>query len=771
MNLKVLNLACGVSQFFYSKFFSFLWSQIFLWQYCLIVVYKDLKLVIRSNIFLSKLGFDDPSFTVDVYHVEGISNGKDSFRNLANVEEMLTRKLKTLVVMYSIGDSDSYVVAFQPQMTVDLKEQNCSVKLYKKDVPVANCPQQLLKLHYETARKSLERRGLWKQTYSRYYESVPEKLIESFEVYRGFWFRYDFFDGRVQLSINPITSVTSRGTVWELISKVGPEAARKRLMYRNVLATQEKGKAIYQIVRLDFNKTVNTQCILMGDKKYSIKEYFKRPGGRAELADMLSDEECVIYVKRGIDGKELSMAPSLLKLVHKTDDFPKEYTLKQELTREVFLSPQRRQMLTQKFLAMLNPLQLGKLSIPFENTGLSDFNNNAGILPKPNLVFGNKNAVTPDFSNYGLFMKNTLQKLGPAKKAAFSNNELLLVYPSAVQKDTIRSFYDDCKKVSKDFFHTYLPDKPILYSYPDFDVRKEYESFKDKIDAVLSVLQHGGETDRYLNFKEWFDKPSQVLTSHSLNTKFQEKPVRYENLLLNVCAGLLGKMGGRPWILEKKLCSDFYIGLDVGGDKRARVACYTFFDGYGNYVREEWRPQRAEEIDPQELKRIVINTLGTYGHQVNSIVFHRDGQFTDSELQCMNDIKSELVSNGSLSIDGKIICVNIKKSVPYRLYDVQGNQQNTCKIGSYLILDDHRGIVANTGAPLLRQGLAQPILVETVPPFDSINIKTALEDIYYLSFMHWGSITVKMKLPATLQYADALTPFALKNIRVTGVPL
>jgi argonaute-like protein implicated in RNA metabolism and viral defense len=325
--------------------------------------------------------------------------------------------------------------------------------------------------------------------------------------------------------------------------------------------------------------------------------------------------------------------------------------------------------------------------------------------------------------------------------------------------------------VSKEFFRTYLPDKPIQYSYPDFDVRKEYESFKNNIDAVLSVIQYDGETNRYLNFKEWFDKPNQVLTQRVINERYQARGGRYQNLLLNVCAGLLGKMSGRPWVLNKKLSADFYVGLDVGGDKNARVACYTFFDGYGNYVREEWRPQRAEEINPQELRRTVVNALSTYGNQVSSVVFHRDGQFTDGELRGMDAIKSELLSNGSMTSDGKITCVNVKKTVPFRLYDSQGKQQSECKIGSYLILDDHNGIIANSGAPLLRQGMARPILVETVLPYDNTDIKTALEDVYYLSFMHWGSIMTKMKLPATLRYADALTPLALRNIRVTGVPL
>jgi hypothetical protein len=91
----------------------------------------------------------------------------------------------------------------------------------------------------------------------------------------------------------------------------------------------------------------------------------------------------------------------------------------------------------------------------------------------------------------------------------------------------------------------------------------------------------------------------------------------------------------------------------------------------------------------------------------------------------MDAIKSELLSNGSMTSDGKITCVNVKKTVPFRLYDSQGKQQSECKIGSYLILDDHNGIIANSGAPLLRQGMARPILVETVLPYDNTDIKTA----------------------------------------------
>jgi argonaute-like protein implicated in RNA metabolism and viral defense len=182
-------------------------------------------------------------------------------------------------------------------------------------------------------------------------------------------------------------------------------------------------------------------------------------------------------------------------------------------------------------------------------------------------------------------------------------------------------------------------------------------------------------------------------------------------------------------------------------------------------------PQRAEEIDPLELKRTVVNAVQECKEHVNSMVFHRDGEFTSKEIQGVELVRTELIKNGLMNENSNITCVNVKKGVPYRLYEVLKNQQRGCRIGSYLILDAHTGIITTSGAPLLRQGMAQPLLIELVSPFDKADIKTVIQDIYHLSFIHWGSMLSKMKLPATLKYADALTPFALRNIRITGVPL
>ena len=729
---------------------------------------------IHSNIFPSKKSLHEQSFLVDRYKVDRIPRDDLHFKNLNDAIKYISLQLGVLVVPYSPGETD-YALALEPTITKGFSGIRYPVTLIEQNEPLLKYPQQAREFHYQAARRVLEDHGMWRYTYNRYFEYYPEKIIEEYEVYRGFCFRYDLIEGKILVTVDAITRVITQSTVWELISRLGKEEAKRKLTERYVLATQERGKAIYQIVKIDFETNVNDECITIGDKVYSIKGYFRRPGGRPELADMISDDECVVIVRRKKGAKELSMAPSLLKLGLRTKDFPKERTLKQELRNEVYLSADRRRLLTQKFLTVINPLPFtAGRSIGFDAQEISEASKEAKILPPPNLRFGSTSPILPNLSHYGRLIKNSLRKHGPVQKATFPHNRLVLVYPSTISRGIINNFYNDCKWVARNFFKIHLPYRPTLYNYPEVDVRKEYNSFKEYIDAIIAVIQHEEETRRYLDFKQWFDKPNQVLTYRVINERYRlprEQIGRYRSLILNVCAGLLGKMGGRPWILHQRLSSDFYVGLDVGGEKRARVACYTFFDEYGNYLGEEWRPQRGEEIDPSELMRILVNAIREYKKRIESLVVHRDGEFRESELRGIELVRREMIASRTMPKNSRVVCVNVKKAVPFRLYEIENKKERGCLAGSYLILDDHRGILATTGIPLLRQGLAQPLLVELVNPFDQADIREVMKDIYELSFMHWGSIMIKMKLPATLRYADALTPFALRSIRTRGVPL
>lgn len=716
----------------------------------------------------------EQNFVVDRYRVDRIPMDDFHFQNLNDIIEEMSRQLRTLVVPYSPGETD-YALALEPNNVRDFSRLTFPVTLIEQDEPLIKYPQQAREFHYEATRRLLEKHGMWRYAYNKYYEYYPEKTIGEYEIYRGFCFRYDLISDRILVTINPLTRVITQSTIWELISKLGREEAKRKLTLRHVLAAQERGKAIYQIVKIDLETSVNDECFKVDNKAYSVKSYFRRDGGRPELADLISSDECVVIVRRARGAKELNMAPSLLKLALRTEDFPKERTLRQELRNEVYLSPDRRRLLTQKFLMVINPLLLksGRF-IEFNTQEISENSNEAAISPPPSLRFGTSSPVVPDLSDYGNFMKSSLRIYGPAKKATFAQNRILLVYPSTIASSIINNFYRDCKSTASIFFRTYLPDGPTLYNYPQVDVRREYESFKEDIDSVIAVIQHEGETRRYFDFKQWFDKPNQVLTYRVIDEKYRlpRKQIgRYHNLILNVCAGLLGKMGGRPWIMHQRLSSDFYIGLDVGGERRARVACYTFFDESGNYFGEEWRPQRGEEADPSELVRIIVNAIKGYKDHIESLVVHRDGEFREKELEGIELARKELVSDEIMSQNSRVVCVNVKKAVPFRLYDIKDDKDSGCEVGSYLILDDHIGILAATGAPLLRQGLAKPILLELVSPFDKADIREVIGDAYKLSYMHWGSIMIKMKLPATLRYADALTPFALRSIRIKGVPL
>ena len=225
---------------------------------------------------------------VDLYRIEGIPRDDNHFRNLSKVIESMSRQLGVLVVPYSPGEKD-YAMALEPPITKAFSEIDYPVTLEKQGESILNYPQQVREFHYEAARHVLEKHGMWRYASNRYFEYFPEKVIDEYEIYRGVWFRYDLIKDKIYMIIDPTTRVTTQSTVWELISKLGKEEAKKKLAYRYVLAIQEGGKSIYQIARIDFDIDVNQECIRIDDKVYSVKGYFRRPGGKSELADLISD--------------------------------------------------------------------------------------------------------------------------------------------------------------------------------------------------------------------------------------------------------------------------------------------------------------------------------------------------------------------------------------------------------------------------------------------------------------------------------------------------
>lgn len=229
-------------------------------------------------------------------------------------------------------------------------------------------------------------------------------------------------------------------------------------------------------------------------------------------------------------------------------------------------------------------------------------------------------------------------------------------------------------------------------------------------------------------------------------------------------------MGARPWVLGEPLTHDSFIGIEVG---EGGIFCnFYVYDKYCRNVGvEPWKPQKGEAVSAQNVSEALVNSIEkVFEEKINSLVVHRDGRLTNSEKQGIREAIVELIKMGKLSETPMVIGVNIKKRVPFRLYEVSDKEEG-CKVGSYMILDDRQAIVATTGLPLQKQGLAEPILVEIEPFMGDTSIETVLREIYYLSHMNWGSILSKYKLPITVAFAEKQTPLAKKGIPTKFLPI
>ena len=137
----------------------------------------------------------EQDLSIDKYRVDRIPRDDFHFRNLNVVLEEIGRQLRVLVVPYCPNGTD-YALALEPTITKDFSKAKYPVTLVKQNESLLRYPQQAREFHYEAARRALEGHGLWRSIYNSYFEYYPEKVIDEYEIYRGFCFRYDLIEGK-----------------------------------------------------------------------------------------------------------------------------------------------------------------------------------------------------------------------------------------------------------------------------------------------------------------------------------------------------------------------------------------------------------------------------------------------------------------------------------------------------------------------------------------------------------------------------------------------
>ena len=90
-------------------------------------------------------------------------------------------------------------------------------------------------------------------------------------------------------------------------------------------------------------------------------------------------------------------------------------------------------------------------------------------------------------------------------------------------------------------------------------------------------------------------------------TRFDYNEKNKNAILLNILLGIYGKSGIQPWILDKPLTSDCYIGLDVSRENKINTAGIIQIVGKDGRILKSKTivaPQRGEKIIKQTIKDI-----------------------------------------------------------------------------------------------------------------------------------------------------------------------
>lgn len=279
----------------------------------------------------------------------------------------------------------------------------------------------------------------------------------------------------------------------------------------------------------------------------------------------------------------------------------------------------------------------------------------------------------------------------------------------------------------------------------------------NNIDFVIAIVPDMGEEEienSYNPFKKiWaeLNLPSQMISvkTAEMFSKSRNNTALY--YLHNIVLGILGKIGGIPWVVkEMKGDVDCFVGLDVGTREKGihYPACSVVFDKYGkliNYYKPNV-PQSGEKINTDILQEIFDKVLISYeeenGAYPKNIVIHRDG-FSREDLEWYEKYF------GKKNIKFNII--EVKKSTPLKIAAIKEGEIVNPQKGSYIVKDDKAYMVTTD----IKESLGSPKPLKIEKSYGDIDMLTVLHQIYALTQIHVGA-TKSLRLPITTGYADKI---------------
>lgn len=491
----------------------------------------------------------------------------------------------------------------------------------------------------------------------------------------------------------------------------------------------------------------------------SIVDYYENKN-QSYIVNKLPMDMNAVLVKNN-KGSILPYIPSRLKKVCRFESLPQN-VLKDFNTRVKQKTNEKMQFMVDE---VINIVKNSKhIVVEKKNMICNNIGYQVKDLQQPDLLFGNDRAQKYPLyglKNFGVYENKKLEiKYFIDPILAKNDMSLKRVSRFCAELEQFSSVLgvtlNRVKLNNRVKFKEIRIDNEDIFSY---ELKKIVSNYNETTIVILSEEN----LNKYYNiikktFSAGNEVPTQCIGFDTLSYNEKNK----DSIFLNILLGVYAKSGIQPWILNEKLNSDCFIGLDVSRENKvnkAGVIQVVGKDGRVLKTKVISSSQSGEKIKLETLREIVFEAVGsyenTYGFKPKHITFHRDG-ISREELE---NLKTTM-NNLGIEFD----YIEITKGINRRIATISEGQEWKTIMGRCYYKDNSAFIC--TTKPYEGMGMAQPIRIRRV--FGSLDVEKIVEDAYKLTFMHVGAIN-KIRLPITTYYADLSSTYGNRDLIPTNI--
>jgi hypothetical protein len=741
---------------------------------------------IVSNAFEANVRFEAPIPNFDFFEVSGVSSGPVRFEKLGSVAGELRRLEKTVFVPFTPSPNDNYVVGFlnrkpvKPEFSVDGMSAKWIGKRELKNYPSS---YRSITEYLNKSKASELRRGYWSAGPHTFFPRTWHGLKElypgsRFGLFRGPDFRYEITsEGRVFVVVDSRTHYIHAEPFLAEVRRRGSDLGWFNAEVRERRALFERKRREFRGIRFFYTLARNEAIINEVDPRpiskiplpkpqivnsvecRTVSEFLKeRYRGTNEI--QLLDE-----TQPGVKGGEFTYAPQFLRRSASLDEIDNFILNEQSFYLDV-RSPgnrkdrhkpakERWRILNQYFDQHFRYASIGPTGIKFGNPlEFPDSNH----FERPNLLTREGGPPVsfedlPSALTAGPFMDPAISEVYLYNEMGPGENDLLNQYYGA---------FADCAKTR---FGVRLPSTPMpldveLGELETYFERAQTSGKLGRGSLCLSILHPNSSTyGQLLSILGKHGIPSQ---GSRINTVSEVCQRGRRSVLEGVVASAIAKSGGIPWVLYDQLNYSCYAAVDVGRQEAEAWAFSIVYNRRGIFATRPGAIMVGEDLDSQAIRQCV-REAERYSSDRDSFILLRDGKVFPTEWALF----SEATKKSSFL---NCAIVSLKKDTPYRIMRKANGEVSGPLSGDYYPIDRSALVICLAGADEYEHGLAKPLRIEVMTPKGKVDLVDLAKDVFYLSYLNWGSPRHSYSMPAPVRLAHSMASDLSAGISRAGQP-